>query len=512
MLGHFLLTAWFICYQGITFDEGGYFAYALNWAKGHPQRLFPLEDSKTPMVAISLIPTALKPFLSPSFLQNDPYFYAYIGRPFMYLYQLVGCYAVFCWLYRLWGGTKWVIPLLFYCFDPIIFSYGMLIASDLPSTGLLVSSIYLAWRFTNTQQKKYWWMLCVAAATAVLVKQSMIYCYPLLAVLFLFKACGKKSFSPKKAATQVLQFALIQWAFICIIYYFNGLGTAFGDIHFQSAAFTKLQQNLHFLSGVPVPVPISFIQGIDWLQHNAEFGGCQPESTYPGVWLLGRHECHQGIWYYYMVTAVFKLPLLVWLAFFAALGRLLFNANLGKKLAANVFIWLPFVYFLLILSFLNKFQIGIRHAIPLLPFLYIGVSGIFVWFFEKKRWLFATLGLLHFIGVIRFWPNLMAYTNELVWNKTNAYNLIRDSSIDYGQSAPTLKRFLSSHPDYKMPATLPAAGRFAITIQDLTTENLGKDGRNYGWLLNNFKPVGNYQYSILLFDIDEAGLQAAGLK
>ena len=43
---HFILSFLFVTTQGILFDEPDYFSYAVNWAKGHTQRAFPIMDSK----------------------------------------------------------------------------------------------------------------------------------------------------------------------------------------------------------------------------------------------------------------------------------------------------------------------------------------------------------------------------------------------------------------------------------------------------------------------------------
>jgi|GEM_PF-607799 len=512
MMVHFALSLWFISLQGINLDEGGYFYYALQWAKGHPERLSNMMDSKTPMVAMSLMATLIKPWLSPSLLQNDQFFYVKAGRGFMYMYQLLGSYFMFCFLYRLWGGSKWIVPFLFFCFDPLVFSYGLFVSTDLPSASILIAVIYAAWRYASIKEAKYWWFLCVASAVGVLLKQSLVHIYPLLIILFCFDAFQKRQFKFSKAAVQVFQFLMVQWLLINLVYYGKGFGTAFGDMHFLSSVFNTAQQSFPMAKDLPIPLPTPFIQGFDWLLHNSEVGGCKPESSYQGVWIMGKESCTEPVWYYYLLTAAFKLPLLIWLAVFLLLARVFKKGRIRETLWAYKFVWMPFIYFFLILSLTNKFQIGIRHAILLLPFLYIGISGVFVRLYDGKRWLFICLVSLHVISIVRYWPNLMAYTNELLLNKTMVYKTIRDSSIDYGQADPLLRKFLKEHPDYAYPMSTPAAGKFAITVFTLTDAYTGVAWKDYGWLNNNFTPVDNYMFTILLFDVTEAQLQSKGLK
>lgn len=510
MLIHCILTAWFTSRQGVVFDEPDYFRYAFQWANGHPERTTPFMDSKTPMVAISLIPVLFKPLLPDVLLANDIFFYLKAGRPFIYLYQLAGAFVVCCWMYRMAGPKRWILPFIFYCFDPLVFSYGMLIGTDLASAALLITVTYTAWRYSKTGIGRYWYMLCIATALAVVTKASMLYCYPLLLLFFIYVAWSKKSFEAKKLSFKLLQFALIQLIIINLAYYGRDSFTAFGTLHFESHFFSTLQSSLSFATNIPVPLPASFIRGLDMLQHHAEIGGCKPESTYWGVWLFNTVSCDKPLWYYYIVTAVFKFPFLIWLFIIAFFIRFIINKNIGHKLAVNLFLWLPFIYFLLILSFTNKFQIGIRHAIILMPFLYIGLTNTINWIYCRNRILFYALVCLHIVSVVRFVPNLIAYTNELVWNKTRAYEIIRDSSLDYGQSNPWVKNYIQMHPGYKAPTNIPDTGKFVITVGDLFTEHEGPL-KNIAWLRNNFEPQANHRYTILLFTVTEPGLKSKGL-
>jgi hypothetical protein len=176
----------------------------------------------------------------------------------------------------------------------------------------------------------------------------------------------------------------------------------------------------------------------------------------------------------------------------------------------ELFIWLPLVYFLLILSFANSFQIGIRHAIILLPFLYIAIAPGISIFYERRKKLFLAFVMLHVASVGRYLPNLLSYTNELVWNKTMAFHIIRDSSLDYGQSVPWVKKFIKDHPEYKEPTYLPDTGFFIITVGHLFSEHEGQT-KNIAWLRNHFSPTGHYRYNILLFHITEKDLKDKGL-
>lgn len=512
MLAHLVLSVIFISWQGVNYDEPDYFRYVYNWAKGNPERNPAIMDSKTPMVAFALIPTLLKPLLPPDLLANDIFFYLKAGRPFIYIYQLLGAFVVCCWMYRVTGPKKWILPFLFFCFDPLVFSYSMFIGSDLPVASLLVTVMYASWRYCETGRKNYWYLLAVTMSFAVLTKASMVYGYPLLLVLFTFNAWANNSFHVKKGLKSIVGFLIIQVIIINLVYYGKDTLVPFGQLPFESHLLSSLQASFSFAAQIPVPLPAAFMQGFDLLQLHSEMGGCQPGSTYNGVFLLNHLYCNKSLWYYYFVTALFKFPLLIWTFIVVFAISVFRDRNIGQHLKANLFIWLPFAWFLLLLSVANKFQIGIRHAILLLPFLYLGLANTINWLYDKYKTVFVGMLLLHIISVSRFLPNLVGYTNELVWNKTKAYKIIRDSSLDYGQAEPWLRSFLKEHTEYKIPTNIPDTGRFAISVGNLFTDN-EKEGslKNIAWLRNHFEPTTHYRFSIMLYDISKADLKTKGL-
>lgn len=503
---HAAISLWHISRQSVIYDEADYFTYVFQWATGHPERVWRIMDSKTPLVAFSLIPAIFKPWLGPHSFE----YYLLAGRPFLYIYQLLGAFAVFTWLYRIWGGLRWVLPLLFYLFDPVILSYGMIIGSDLPSASLVIALFYVLWRYRQTGFSRYWFMICLFASLAVVLKASLVFFFPLLAVFLLWPKNGIWKLMPVFRLTRLFQFGFVLLLIINLAYYFKDTGTTLGQYSFESIPLKALQQKLSFLHEFPVPVPPAFIQGFDMLKAHADFGGCQQLSTYKEVFLFGRVECNQPIWYFYIGLALIKMPLLIWALAFLAIFRFFIAKNKRALLKKGIMLWLPFLYFLFVLSFLNKFQTGFRHAIPLLPFFYIGISGSIVWFYEKKKGLFLVFIFAHLLSIGRYWPNLMAFTNELVINKTNVYRLTRDSSVDYGQSGKILKRFLAENPAYKAPTQYADSGKFAIAIAALYARHDGAD-KDIEWLRENFEPVGHHQFSILLFEVSGADLVKKGL-
>jgi len=94
----------------------------------------------------------------------------------------------------------------------------------------------------------------------------------------------------------------------------------------------------------------------------------------------------------------------------------------------------------------SHINIGLRHLLPLYPVLYIGAGAVALGF--HRRWLaIATAALLLWQAgaslMIR--PNYLAYFNPLLGGPRHAYARFVDSSLDWGQDLPGLKRWLDTH-------------------------------------------------------------------
>ena len=117
-------------------------------------------------------------------------------------------------------------------------------------------------------------------------------------------------------------------------------------------------------------------------------------------------------------------------------GRLLYRLI---PLAALATIYVGFA----LTSHLN---LGLRHLLPLYPALYVGAGAVALAF--HRRWLaIATAVLLtwHVWGSLAIRPHYLAYFNPLLGGPAHAYEHFVDSSLDWGQDLPGLKRWLDVH-------------------------------------------------------------------
>jgi hypothetical protein len=94
----------------------------------------------------------------------------------------------------------------------------------------------------------------------------------------------------------------------------------------------------------------------------------------------------------------------------------------------------------------SHINIGLRHLLPLYPALYVVAGAVALGF--SRRWLALAVGALlvwHAGASLAIRPNYLAYFNPLLGGPARAYEHFVDSSLDWGQDLPGLKRWLEAN-------------------------------------------------------------------
>lgn len=153
-------------------------------------------------------------------------------------------------------------------------------------------------------------------------------------------------------------------------------------------------------------------------------------------------------WKYFVTLMAIKTPLVTLVLL--SIGSVLFL--LGKQFSKldKVFVLLPPVLFLLAASFLNHINIGLRHALPVYPFLFLICGSIGHRFTlmsstarKKSLILILSLALLwHVYFVISVLPHNLSYFNELIPSVERGAQITSDSNLTWGEDNKRLALFL----------------------------------------------------------------------
>jgi hypothetical protein len=202
--------------------------------------------------------------------------------------------------------------------------------------------------------------------------------------------------------------------------------------------------------GLPFPVPAAtHVKIFLSLQEHYALG-------HP-TFLMGRVS-DQGWWWYFPMAFLLKTPLPVlvlgvWCvvhgAWHAIRSRFTFHAS---RFTVNLY---PTLY--AITSLFSTVNIGYRHLLPLLPFLYIGIGTGIVrmipYFMSHKSRVMSRISHLItsialvwlIIGTIRVAPHYLAFFNELADGPEEGYTHLVDSNLDWGQNLWDLKAWMEEN-------------------------------------------------------------------
>ena len=489
MLVHVCLSFYFISFQNITHDEPSYIEYSKRWLHGKPERIEPLDDSKTPVIAIVWLPRIIRQIINPNYQLTD---YGRQdqkeGRYMMIVFSILTGIYLYKFLLLL-NVKKWWAVFLFFIFDPLIMAYAVLINSDLASGFFLLAIIYYLYKYLYQASSKSFYLSCLFLGIGLVTKHTFLFFIPLFWVLIFFII---KRIEWKK----LLHFIIIILLIINVAFFCKDTFKTLGSYQFSSASFISLQKKFSWL---PIPVPASYINSIDLLQYHAQLGGSS-SNTYTGVYILGQINLHDGFWYYYLVVTVYKIPIaiLILLLLGCVFAIVKYKPTHKKYWLLLV---LPAIYFFLMLSFFNQFQIGIRHLLLIIPLLYVLLGITINKLLESKaKWLVAFLWVGLVSSVMYYYPYIIPYTNELVGNKMKVYEKVMDSSIDYGQSDSSAVQFVKNNKAFSFASANPTKGSLLLSMRKYIELNKQAD-TSLNWLVKNHQPTGIYQGVYLIYTI-----------
>jgi hypothetical protein len=499
LLVHTIVAAMLISRQDLTFDEPDYYTYGVRWLQGKPERTDRMYDSKTPLMVVAAIPRIIKQITQPGYRASDNGTSDMrSGRYFMVIYTIFAAIYLFKWIRWLFGKKAWIIPLLFFLFDPTVLGYSMIITSDMASGALLLATLYHLFAWYKTRDRRQFIFFSAWLGLGLVCKASLLFLFPFLllfaAVLLLTR---RVRFNVEKLSKYALALVLISILIINLAYYGKDSFQSLSAAHYKSSVFQKLSGS--FMGSMPVPLPASYISGLDLLQYHAGIGAGHPESTYPGVFMNGETKYKGGFWDYYLYAGLYKIPIPVLGLIIAGFVSLFFYRG-TRFVARHSWYVFPLFFFFVVLSLANPFQIGFRHVLLVYPLLMICIAAVISFWQRKFRYTGPVATAMLAYGLISagaFFPHLLAYTNELAFDKKNVFRKLNDGSIDYGQGRTALNKFLETHPGTTRPGQPDIPGRYIVTASELFDHRLEKD---HAWL-NGYEPVAQYQYSMFIFDI-----------
>ena len=339
---------------------------------------------------------------------------ALAGRlPIILLAVLLGAF-VYRWSVDLAGWRAGLLALFLYALDPNIVAHAQVITTDMGVTVLGFITLYCCYKSANQQigKSSFKWTVGtgVALGAALAAKVTAALLAPLLAVIVL--VAGRDGIVQR--AWRVVIIALVAFGVVWAVYGFE----------------------VGYIPGVSVPVPMAtHVKVYQSLQQHYDEG-------HP-AFLMGMNST-RGWWYYFPAAFLVKTPLPT----LALLAVSVVLAARGKTPGAKWVLGLfPIVHFATALF--SSVDIGYRHLLPILPFLFVFIAvQISNLKFHKVIWsacayLFIIALLIWYaVGAATIFPHNLAYFNELAGGPDGGYQWLVDSNLDSGQNLKELEMWL----------------------------------------------------------------------
>jgi hypothetical protein len=396
---------------------------------------------------------------------------------------------VFFWAREMFGNGAALLALLLFVFDPMMVANGPLIATDIGLTCCLFAAVYAFYRYVKRPSLLRLGLCALAAGLSLAAKHSAILLFPILLLLCAAEVmlnrraikinaeagnAGADSRQSRARTALRLSAASVAIALVAVmvLWAFYGFRYAARPDGNQIVPPTAV-----FLKGLDLPVEAHTIAFAErhHLLPEAYLYGLTDVLTLSNkgrpMYLFGRMY-PAGRWFYFPTAFLIKstLGLLLLLALLP-LARALWRGELRREV---VFLILPpVVYFGIAMT--SKMDMGIRHVLPIMPFLIVLAAAGAIVLSRKSRgwaWTVGALVALHVGSSLWAFPNYLPYSNEIFGGPNRTYRALSDANVGWGGGLKALHASIESRHITQCwfgYSALPEPANFQIPCRRLPT-------------------------------------------
>lgn len=430
---------------------------------------------------------------------------------------------------RMWGWPSPLFVLFLLLFDPNILAHGRYVTTDLGGAFFVLLATFLLWELWRGEpdgkgRRRLWAALGIGLAFSS--KLSALAFAPIWALQAVLPLYGAEQSSREAALRRLGQLLAAGLAALLVVWLVYGL--EWGPYLFLDSRLAQLNQ----WQG---PLP-TFLSGIERILLLSEGG--RP------AFLLGEFSS-SGFLLYFPIALLVKTPLLTLATAVLAAATL---TLMPSTRARAVFLLVPVAAYLGI-SLFSALNVGYRHLLPILPFIYLLIGGLAT---KEARMTLASvtrplpegwsIGLLLLLVLAllsvdaRLHPHYLSTFNSLAGGPKNGHKVLVDSNIDWGQDLLRLQDWMAAQglekvklgwfgtadPDYyglsyeplpggpRQPfwgqwteppfdVSAPPPGIYAISASSLWEYPL-PEKRVYAWFRER-EPDDRVGYSILIYEV-----------
>jgi 4-amino-4-deoxy-L-arabinose transferase-like glycosyltransferase len=366
---------------------------------------------------------------------------------------LVLGWLIFIFTKELSNPRAGVLAVALYSLEPTVLAHGRIVHTDLPAALAYFLFVLALYRYHRVRSFRSALLLGLVTGVALVTKFSLLIVGPLFAVAmgtWILRAPWD-GLTRGKMVRHALVAGLMALAIINLAYRFQRQPIIPADLAWIAARTPEYAQAIITgIRGLSVLFPTYYLFGI----YNVALHNHSGHATF----LLGRYS-DLGWWYYFPVAFALKTTVaflgltiasLLW-----ALWRLLVRRD-GQLL----FLLAPIAAYLVI-SLTSSINIGIRHFLPVYPFLFVLGALLLDRLVHVLKWrylagviiaaLFAAMGL----EAARAYPDYVSYFNQLRGDQPR-WRLLSDSNVEWGDDVKDVAAYLRARGETRVSGAASA--------------------------------------------------------
>ena len=359
------------------------------------------------------------------------------------LLTLLFVFAIAWWTRRRYGPAAGLCAAGLCAFDPNLIAHGRYVTTDFPVTVFFFFATVLWVEYLEEAGAVRLLAASLGIALALVTKFSAVLLLPVLVLLYF--ACWirrQREFPVRRLAITAGTVIGVVALVVALVYWpdtvrcWRGQAPPLASIAVRKNAIGEALFQLGTLLHLPAH---GFLFGLNAVAEHNDLG----HQSY----LLGMRSPN-GWWYYFPVVYAVKSTMAGLVATLLLLGAGIWQVVRRQWISPMTLglMLTPIFYFAASMS--SGINIGMRHILPVYPFLYVGIAA---WVAGAARWKRA--GLVGLVGLsvlqigecARITPDYLAFFNEFVGGPGKGPQYLVDSNLDWGQDLKKLKHWLDAH-------------------------------------------------------------------
>ncbi len=364
---------------------------------------------------------------------------------------------LFGWARELFGFWPAVIVLGLYCTEPNILAHAGVVSTDLGVTCFAFGAVYFLWRTTRNLHWGNLAGLAIFSSLALVSKFTAVLLVPITVALLVARVLRRDPWPTTlrrdgaMAAVRLKALAAAVVVFgLCATSYF----TLWAAYSFRYAPASGTGQQFLFESSERIALRAPRLaQAINWIDRHHLL-----PNAYAQGFLVGQAKAQErtaylagsfsltGWWYYFPAAFVLKTPIPL-IGLFVG-GLLLALKRRTMFLQNELFVLLPIVVYLAA-AMVSKLNIGLRHILPIYPFVMITAGSAVAALLAPRRKSFVAaliaLCLFQVFELVRVAPHYLTFFNAVAGGPSRGHEYLIDSNLDWGQDLKGLKRWMDDH-------------------------------------------------------------------